>query len=426
MALRAYQSETIARALQLERAMLIAPMGAGKTRIALEWARELLAARKATRVLVLAPRRVAEHVWPDEAAAINVPCSSALGSPAKREKLWAASSGRIVSASTASTVWWAQRIDRKTAVIIDESTMFKSSSAKRTRALAKAIAKCRYRLALTGTPTPNSLIDIWAQMRLVDSAVLGPKGKFLQQHFYAYSRPGMQWVEYVPKPGVAERIADAVAPRTIRIAPSFGALERVDVTIPVELPEHARVTYKRLVRHGIAGDITTANAGVLAGKLRQWAQGRCYDDKGRAHYIHDAKLDALAGVLGEADDNVIVVTAYRHDEDAIINQLGALPATRPGILDAWSRRKVKLMAIHPASAGHGLNLQQGGSIIVWYGLPWSLEHWEQTNARLIRPGQRRTVRVVKLVATGTIDEVVVQALESKQNVQRHFIQSLST
>ena len=427
--LRPGQRKSANRLAGMRRALFVAPMGTGKTAVAIEWFR-LTGCKRA---LVLAPPAVAKHTWPAEAKLWGAPCRLATGDAKRRAATLNSpdATGLVVSTHQLAA-WWAEHgppLDADTALIVDESTAFKSWGAKRTRALAKLAAPCKWRLLMTGTPTPNGLEDIWAQMRIVDGGkALGGKTAFLQRFFTAHSFPGARWTEYIPRDGAAQGIAAAIRGSVLRVEGKPDGLERIDIDALVTMPPKALAGYRELARHGVIGHggktVTTDGAGVLSGKLRQWAQGRVYDDRKGVIEVHSAKAEAMGGLIAEADDNIIAVTAFRHDEEVMVERFGAKRASDPGIIDEWNAGRVPLMTMHPASGGYGLNLQAGGSIMVWYALPWALEHWLQANARLLRPGQAKPVRIYRIIAEGTIDRLIAGALDRKQNVQRAFMEQL--
>ena len=423
---RDYQLRAVEQASAKRRCLLVAPMGAGKTAIAIEWARRI----SARRTLILAPKRVARHTWPSEAGTWGADVVPAWGTADQRARAWDnAPPGSLIVSTHGVAGWWVdylRELGENDALILDESTAVKSSKSDRSRAIARLAKRAGAVLAMTGSPTPGGLIDIWAQMRVVRPDLLGNKGNFLAEFFNVYQRPGIQWATYDPRPGAGEAVARIIDPAVITLRVQPADLERVDVDLRVDLPSAVMGNYRRLARDGVVDEITTSSAGVLSGKLRQYAQGRIYDDARNIHEIHREKLNALGEVLDEADDNAIIAVAYRHDREIIARKYSTVDITAKNAVKNWNARKIPTLTMHPASGGHGLNLQSGGSIIIWYGLPWSLEHWQQANARLLRYGQARPVRVVRIIAAGTVDDLIVRALDARQDVQRAFVDSLSS
>lgn len=322
-------------------------------------------------------------------------------------------------------------------VVIDELSSFKSRTAKRWKALRKCRARIRRIWGLTGTPAPNGLMDLWAQMALIDGgARLGRRiGGYRERYFVPGQRSGHVVYNWVPRPGAE----DAIYARLADVAVSMRAKDelrlpgRVDNVVDVELPTEAITEYRRFEREQaveLSGeDVTAASAAALAGKLLQWANGAVYDDGGEAREVHRAKLDALAGILEEAQGQpVLAFYAYRHGRERI---LAAFPFAEvldahadDGLIERWNRGEVPLMLAHPQGTGHGLNLQAGGHIAVWLGLTWSLEAYQQACARLDRQGQKDTVIVHHLVAKGTVDERVMDVLAGKATLQDAMMDAL--
>ena len=425
-AFRDYQLRAVEQASAKRRCLLVAPMGAGKTAIAIGWARKIAARR----TLILAPKRVARHTWPSEAETWGADVVPAWGTADQRARAWDnAPPGSLIVSTHGVAGWWVdylRGLGENDALILDESTAVKSSKSDRSRAIARLAKRAGAVLAMTGSPTPGGLIDIWAQMRVVRPDLLGNKGAFLAEFFNVYQRPGIQWATYDPRPGACEAVARIIDPAVITLRVQPADLERVDVDLRVDLPSAVMRNYRQLARDGVVDEITTSSAGVLSGKLRQYAQGRIYDDARNIHEIHREKLNALGEVLDEADDNAIIAVAYRHDREIIARKHSTVDITATDAVKNWNARKIPALTMHPASGSHGLNLQSGGSIIIWYGLPWSLEHWQQANARLLRFDQSRPVRVVRIIAAGTVDDLIVRALDARQDVQRAFVDSLSS
>lgn len=321
-------------------------------------------------------------------------------------------------------------------VIIDELSSFKNPRSKRFRALRKVRPLIKRIVGLTGTPAPNGLIDLWSQVYLLDQ---GERlGKTLTGYRNRYFNPGRRnqniVFEWIPKPGAEEAIYEKISDICVSMkAEDWLQLpERIDNIIEVELPEKARRQYKQLEKDLILplldSDVTAANAAVLTNKLLQMANGAIYDEFGEAKEIHDAKLEALEEAVEAANGKpVLVVYSYKHDLDRIKNRLKKY---RPRTLDSdqevqdWNAGKIQVLLLHPASGGHGLNLQTGGNIIVWFGLTWSLEYYQQTIARLHRQGQTERVIVHHIIAKGTMDEQVLKALTGKAATQNDLMEAV--
>ena len=307
-------------------------------------------------------------------------------------------------------------------VVVDESSSFKNHRAKRFRALRQVLGLIDRLVLLTGTPSPRSLMDLWAQMYLLDrGARLGKTiGAYRDAYFKPGKRNGYVVYDWILRDGADEAIYRHIGDVCVSMtADDWLTLpERVTNQVEVELPPAARRAYDRLLRDFVAeidgNEVTAANAAVLTGKLLQVANGAVYDEDGAVREVHRAKLDALAEIREECNEPLIVFYWYKHDAERLRK---AFPDARfletEADLVAWNHGKVPMLLLHPASAGHGLNLQTGGHVIVWYGLTWSLELYQQANARLYRQGQTKPVMVHHLVAKNTMDSRVLNALAGK-------------
>jgi SNF2 family DNA or RNA helicase len=313
-------------------------------------------------------------------------------------------------------------------VVIDESSSFKSSKAQRWKALKKVRKHIDRMIQLTATPASNGLVDLWAQLYLLDSGHrLGrTKTGYLQRWFESD-----YWGRvFTPRAGADAAIRDRVSDIVLSMQASdyLKMPDRIDVTERVKLPASVLDRYKALesdlmIELGEAM-VDATNAAALAGKLMQICNGAVYTDDGVEH-MHDAKLDALAELREQSTEPMLVAYSYRHDLARLRERFpDAVPVTAPGAIDRWNHGKIPMMLAHPASAGHGLNLQHGGSLIVWFGLTWSLELYQQFNGRLHRQGQTRPVRVVHLVAQDCIDQRVMRALANKHDVQSGLLTGL--
>ena len=312
-------------------------------------------------------------------------------------------------------------------VIIDELSSFKNQSSKRFKALRRVRSKIRRIVGLTGTPAPNGLIDLWAQIYLLDGGAR--LGKTVSSYRYTYFRPGRRSghivYEWIPLAGAQEQIFDRISDLCIsmRAADYIRLPEKIEQTVFVELPKAARSQYNALKKDLVTGEIVADTAAVLANKLLQVANGAVYDEDGNEVHMHDAKLDALEDLIEAANGSpLLVFYNYHHDRDRIMRRFPQ--AQELDDLEAWNRGEIPLLLVHPASAGHGLNMQYGGSIAVWFGLTWSLELYQQANARLYRQGQTKTVRIYHIVSRGTIDERVLRVLADKTATQNAIIDAV--
>ena len=437
----AYQEHCINRMIESPALGLILDMGLGKTAITLTAIDALMHDRfEVSRVLVIAPLRVAESVWANEAGKWDhlrhLRVVKMLGSELQRRAALAHEAD-IYVINRENVVWLVAECGRHwpfDMVVIDELSSFKSSKAKRFRALRKVRPAVRRIVGLTGTPAPNGLIDLWSQIYLLDC---GERlGLTLTKYRDTYFRPGRRNGNVVYNWALKPDAERAIYEKLEGLCVSMSAKDylempaRIDRMVPVPLPPAARLRYARLEREYVLAleehVVTAGNAAVLGGKLLQLANGAVYDESGRACRVHDAKLEALDDLLEAAcGQPVLVFYAFRHDLDRLLQRYPqARTLDRPEDVDAWNRGETELLLAHPAGAGHGLNLQDGGHIVVWFGLTWSLELYQQANARLHRQGQRRTVIVHHLVAQGTMDEIVMEALMGKADTQERFLDAV--
>ena len=324
-------------------------------------------------------------------------------------------------------------------VVIDELSSFKNHQTKRFKALMKVRPKVKRIVGLTGTPSSNGLMDLWAEFRLLD---MGERlGQFIGQYRTSYFRPdkqnGQVVFSYKPLPGAEKQIYGKISDITISMK-STDHLQmpelinsRYTVYLSGKEDSHYADLKKDLVLQLPDGDITAANAASLSGKLSQMANGAIYTDAGETVAIHERKLDALEDIIEAANGKpVLVAYWFRHDLERITERLHKLkiPCSRldtDGSIRKWNAGEIPVALIHPASAGHGLNLQSGGNTLVWFGLTWSLELYQQTVARLWRQGQQsETVVVQHIITKGTIDERIMKALSEKDTTQAALIDAV--
>jgi SNF2 family DNA or RNA helicase len=318
-------------------------------------------------------------------------------------------------------------------VVVDELSSFKSYSAKRFKSLLKVRPKVKRIVGLTGTPSSNGLMDLWAQFRVLD---LGERlGRYITHYRNTYfipdKRNGQIVFSYKLLPGAEEKIYSQISDITISMK-SIDYLkmpECVINTVPVYLNEKERAIYSGFRDDMVASlgteEIDAVNAAVLSGKLLQMANGAVYDEKNKAHFIHDRKLDALEDLIEGANGKpVLVAYWYKHDLERIQKRFPVRQLKSSKDIEEWNEGEIPVAVIHPASAGHGLNLQSGGSTLVWFGLTWSLELYQQTNARLYRQGQKDTVVIHHIITKDTIDEDVMTALTKKEKTQASLIDAV--
>lgn len=418
---------------------LLLDMGLGKTIISLSVIDELLYdSFEVNRVLVIAPKKVAEDTWSREAAKWDhlrhLRISRVLGS--ERERLAALRAGAdIYVINRENVVWLVETLGAAwdfDTVIIDELSSFKNHQAKRFRALRRVRPLIKRLIGLTGTPVPNGYLDLWAQIYLLDRGERLGKTitQYRSQYFNTLVRPGFQL--YTLRAGADKLINDRI--RDICLSMKAGdclkLTEPMRVDVPVVLSDREMARYKALERDAVVeiGDreITAVNAAAATTKLLQLANGAVYDEHGKAVHVHDQKLERLAELIESANGRpVLVFYSFRHDRDRIKDYLKDVRElqTAEDIQD-WNAGKIPVLLAHPASCGHGLNLQDGGNIIVWFGLTWNLELYQQANARLHRQGQANGVIIYHLIAEGTADEDVLRALQGKGQTQEEFLRAL--
>lgn len=415
-------------------------MGLGKSVITLSAIFDLcLDSFLVCKVLVIAPLRVARDTWPAE---INkwdhlkgLSYSVAVGT--EKERIAALKKQSTLYIINRENVDW---LVHKSGipfhfdmVVIDELSSFKSYGAKRFKSLLKVRPSIKRIVGLTGTPSSNGLMDLWAEFRILD---LGQRlGRYISHYRNTYFKPDKRNAQiifsYKPLPGAEEEIYKQISDITISMKSTdyLKMPEYVSNEVFVTLSDKEWKVYSEFKEEMVAtlGDeeIDAVNAAVLSGKLLQMANGAVYDSENKAHVIHDKKLDALEDLIEGANGKpVLVAYWYKHDLERIKDRFPVRQIQSSKDIEDWNDGKIPIAVIHPASAGHGLNLQSGGSTLIWFGLTWSLELYQQTNARLYRQGQRDTVIVHHIITKNTIDEDVLLALTKKEKTQDALIDAV--
>ena len=397
------------------------------------------------KVLVIAPLRVAKNTW---SAEINkwdhlkdLKYSIVVGTPTERKNALKANAD-IYIINRENIPWLTEYMGAAfdfDMVVIDELSSFKNYQSKRFKALMKVRPKIKRIVGLTGTPTSNGLMDLFAEFKLLD---MGERlGRFIGQYRHTYFTPdkrnGQVIFSYKPLPGAEDAIYRKISDITIsmKAADHLKMPELVTSDYEVEFSEKEQRKYKELKDNMVLqlseDEITAANAASLSNKLCQMANGAIYDDEKNVIQIHDRKLDALEDIIESMNGRpVLVAYWFKHDYDRIVERLKMLNVPFAKLdteqsITSWNNGEIPVALIHPASAGHGLNLQSGGSTLVWFGLTWSLELYQQTNARLYRQGQcSDTVVIQHIVAKNTIDEQIMKALKKKDNTQSALIDAV--
>ena len=414
---------------------------------------------KVSKALVIAPLRVAQVSWPNEVKKwdhLKYLDISVIVGDLKKRKAAINADAQVYIINRENIKWLVEYYDKNglrwdfDCVIIDELSSFKNHQSQRFRYLRKIRPFVKRWVGLTGTPTSNGLMDLWSEIGILDG---GERlGRFIGRFRESYFKPGSMnpstgvVFSYVPRPGAEERIYERISDMTI----SMKALDYLHlpnciyVNHEVEMSPSEKRFYDQLKRDLIIptedGDIDAANAASLSNKLLQMSNGAVYDENKEARFIHSRKLDMLEDLIEAANGKpVLIAYWFKHDRTRIIEHLtaagyvprdikhltaaGYVPRDIKATEDivAWNNRQIPVALIHPASAGHGLNIQSGGHILIWFGLTWSLELYQQTNARLWRQGQQETVTIHHIVTKNTVDEDVLTALASKDVTQKKLI-----
>lgn len=433
----AYQQYAIQHIETHKEAALFLDMGLGKTVIALSAIWDLaFDFFEVSKVLVVAPLRVARDTWPAEIEKWEhlkyMTYSVVVGTEEERRQ--ALLKKALVYIINRENVDWLVSKSgvpfRFDMVVIDELSSFKSHTSKRFKSLLKVRPQVKRIVGLTGTPSGNGLMDLWAEFRLLD---MGKRlGRYISHYREAFFEPDkrnqMMVFSYKPRPGAAKDIYQRIGDITISMKSlDFLPMPKLIMNeVHVKLSPAERKVYDELRKKmalSIEGkEIDAANAAALSGKLLQMANGAVYDDNHKPIRIHDRKLDALEDLVEAANGKPILIAYwFKHDLARMKERLSIREIRSSKDITDWNEGKIPVAAIHPASAGHGLNLQAGGSVLIWFGLTWSLELYQQTNARLWRQGQKHTVIIEHIVTEGTIDEQVMRALQSKNKTQEALI-----
>ena len=418
-------------------AAVLLDMGLGKTAISLTALLDLLFDRfEAHRILVIAPLRVARDTWPAEIEKWDhlsmLTYSVAVGSE-KDRKAALMRDADIYIINRENVQWLVEQSGIPftfDTVIVDELSSFKNHQSKRFKALMKVRPRIKRIVGLTGTPSANGLMDLWAEFKVLD---MGQRlGRFIGMYRNNYFRPdkrnGQIIYSYKLLPGADKAIYKQISDITISMKATdhLKMPELVMNTHTVELSDDEREHYDELKQTLVLQlpekEITVANAAALTGKLLQMANGAIYDDDGDHIHIHDRKLDALEDLIEGANGKpVLVAYWFKHDLERIKSRFKVREIKSSSDIREWNAGKIPVAVIHPASAGHGLNLQTGGSTLIWFGLTWSLELYQQTNARLWRQGQQDTVVIHHIITDDTVDGRVLKALQSKEKIQDSLI-----
>lgn len=399
---------------------------------------------------MIAPKKVAEGTWSSEAGKWDHLCDLRIAKILGTEKQRTAAAAQTADVYVVNreNVVWLKNLYRNDwpfdMVVVDEASSFKSHTAKRFKALASVSARISRMVLLTGTPTPNGLMDLWSQIFLLDGGErLERRYTWFRERYFEPDLRGAYGMvySYRPKKGSEERILQKISDICVSMkAEDYLELpEIIYETVPVVLDPKAEKAYREMERQMILDlpedeeMISAMSAAALSTKLLQLSNGAVYDDTGIVHHIHDCKLDALSELIEgmkERGKSALVFYQFVHDRDRILERLNEMPRILAHTLDdeddidAWNRKEIDVLLAHPASTAYGLNLQDGGNHIIWFGLTWNYEQYVQANARLHRQGQTEPVIVHHLVSQGTRDADVIRALEHKDQAQQYVLDSL--
>lgn len=439
-----YQTDAIRWVLDHPRCALFLDMGLGKTVSTLTAICQLMDEGELATTLVVAPKKVAESTWSAECAKWDhlrhLRVSRVMGTAKQRAEALAADAD-IYVVGRDSLVWMETHLKRRfpfDALVLDELTSFKNPQAQRFKVVKRWTAQADRVVGLTGTPTPNSLLDLWAQMYCIDQ---GERlGKFVTKFrtLYFNSVPiGHVATKYVIRNGcdrqILNRIADICMTMQAKDYLQLPALteitERIELSAPL-MRQYKQFEREQVLQFGTDPEVVTAtNAAALMSKLSQFASGSVYDEDHNVHTVHSEKLDRLCEIVEQAHSPVLVFYQFRHEVYSITAKLKGLRVRAyegEADLSDWNAGNIDVLLAHPASTAYGLNMQQGGHYIVWYGTGWNLEQYQQANARLHRQGQRHPVTAYRLICTETVDEMANAAIERKSGAQQGVIDALKT
>lgn len=443
-----YQNLALQHVLDNPKAGLFLDMGLGKTSITLTAIDDLIYNQFAiSKVLIIAPLRVADLTWQEELEKWShlkyLRISKILGTVKQRRHALYHTEADIYIVNRENVCWLVDELDTGVGqiwdfnmVVIDELSSFKSPKSQRFKSLRKVISASDRVVGLTGTPAPNGLIDLWSQIYLLDQ---GKRlGKSITQYREAFFNPDKRNGHVVFNYKLNEGSEQAIHTKIDDICMSMKAEDWLEMPERMEIKQIVTLTEKEMVRYKefekqsyiqfMEGEVTALTAGALTQKLLQYANGAMYYNEDMEYLdTSGSKLDALDEIIELSSGKpVLVFYSFRHDLERIKARFGkrAVKLETSKDIESWNRGEIEIMLAHPASAGHGLNLQAGGSIIIWFGLTWSLELYQQANARLYRQGQREAVIIHHLIAKGTVDEDVIRSLINKKDVQEDLLKAL--
>lgn len=435
-----YQAMCIDKVVHQNAVGLFLDMGLGKTIITLSAIEELKDRLEVCKVLIIAPKKVAESTWTNESKkwdhTADFKISKVMGS--QKERLRALQTNADIYVINRDNVMWLYQTLGNDwffdMVVVDESSSFKNPQSQRFKALKKSLPKISRVICLTGTPSPKNLLDLWSQIYLLDQ---GERlGKFITHYRTRYFDSDFMGFDYKPKKGAEQAITKKISDICISLkAKDYLELPSIVYNeIPVELDKKALKAYQDLEKNMVLSleesEITAVSAGVLTNKLSQCANGAIYDDDKLVNHIHDCKLERFTELVEELNgESALVFYNFKHDKDRILKALEksgleVREFKNPKDEEDWNKGKIDILLAHPASTAYGINLQYGGRNIIWFSLPWSYELYAQANARLFRQGQEKPVIVHELLCTDTVDRDIKKSLSEKGQNQEDVLRAL--
>lgn len=439
-----YQAYAIDKIIDNKRFGLFLDMGLGKTVSTLTAIEHLkFDYLDVDKVLVIAPKRVAEDTWAQEVEKwthlSHLDVSLVLGTPKQREQALERNADIYVT-NKENTKWICERYKKDwpfDMVVIDELSTFKNSDSQRFKILKKKWPLFDRFVGLTGTPAPKNIMDLWAQIYLIDGGErLGKfKTHFRQRYFYPTHKVAEHTFNWELKDGAKDEIYKMISDVTVSMESKdyLEMPERVDTVKEAKLSKKERALYDELEENMVIEndtdddkDIVALNSASLSNKLLQMSNGAVYADDGSITHIHDKKLELLDEIIEESQGQpILVMYNYKHDKERLLERYSfAETLDSDNYMEGWNNGEIQMLITHPASAGHGLNLQYGGSIMVWFGLTWNLEYYEQANARLYRQGQKKMTVIHHLLTENSIDQKVYESLKNKKLGQNELMNAV--
>lgn len=437
-----YQERAIGWVEDHPRCLLFLDMGLGKSVITLTAVQNLIDHAEVSKVLVVAPKKVAESTWSNEAGKwdhLNLSISRVMGDAKKRQAALKAEADIYVVGR--DSVAWLLTVPgikgRFDMIVLDELTSFKNRSCQRYKAMKLLTDLADRVVGLTGTPTPNGLVDLWAQVSIVDRCErLGKSFRNFAMEYFREIKHNFITIKYDPKPGARNMIGKKIEDisLTMKAEDWLELPDMIEHDVVIELDSKTMKSYKDFEKARVmefieeGKEVTAASAAALTNKLAQYSNGAVYTDMpGVWIEMHRHKIDMLVELMESVSDNVLLFYQYQHDRDRIMKYLKEYnPRVYEGAQEQldWNSGKIRLLLAHPASVGYGLNLQGGGHTVVWFSTGWNLEQYQQANARLHRQGQEHSVMVHRMICRGTIDERMLGALDSKGENQERFLEMM--